>query len=189
MTARGSTPNRGVLPPDSLCGSRFRLRQHGGVAGHQDGRHRQPARAVVPGAVGVLRLRAPGHPAADPDGGASGPAAGQWLRLGRWSRTSSLGIEYVQEHASHRSAGVLHCIVHPPRVQMRVSDDRHVANIGGCRPERAEFSCSVHNHDLSPCSIRDLDDYEQWIDAPIWFSLSARYGIEHGTALSNAQLS
>ena len=32
---------------------------------------RDPAHAVVPGAVGVLRLRAPGHKTADPNGGAS----------------------------------------------------------------------------------------------------------------------
>ena len=68
MTCRGKDTAIRCPSPASLGGSRFRLLEHGGVAGHQDGRHRQPARAVVPGAVGVLRLRAPGHPAADADG-------------------------------------------------------------------------------------------------------------------------
>ena len=63
------------LPGSRSRGSRLWLLQHGGVAGHQDGGHRQPARAVVPGAVGVLRLGPPGHPAAGPDAGASEPAA------------------------------------------------------------------------------------------------------------------
>ena len=44
----GPAQYRRAVAHASLGGSRLRLLEHGGVAGHQDGRHRQPAHAVVP---------------------------------------------------------------------------------------------------------------------------------------------
>ena len=85
--ARGRTPHRGVLPlPLSLSSNPLRLRQHGGVAPLDDVGHRHPARAVVPRAIGVLRLRATGHVAADPDGGASEPAVAPSPTGKLWSK-------------------------------------------------------------------------------------------------------
>ena len=45
--------------------NRLPLLQHGGVAPLDDVGHRHPARAVIPRTVRELRLRAPGHMAAD----------------------------------------------------------------------------------------------------------------------------
>ena len=75
-TAKGPIPpvsSRGRLsaplpqyPPSGR--NRLPLLQHGGVAPLDDVGHRDPARAVIPRTVRELRLRAPGHMAADPDG-------------------------------------------------------------------------------------------------------------------------
>ena len=106
----------------SLGGGHLRLLEHGGVAGHQDGRHRQPAHAVVPGAVGVLRLRAPGHPAADPDGGA--------LRQGRSGQRPSGSPPRLRANTSEPPRSLLPV----PDVHSRllsVADPRGIH--GGCR--------------------------------------------------------
>ena len=61
----------GPVLPGTVAG-RLRLRQHDGIASLVDNvSYRNPAPAVVPGAVGVFHLGAPGHMTADADGAAA----------------------------------------------------------------------------------------------------------------------
>ena len=153
--AGGRPPSMGDgLPPErrpgvlrravahaSLGGCRLRLLQHGGVARHQDGRHRHPARAVVTGAVGVLRLRAPGHPAADPDGGTAEPAAAPRPARAMHHHPAPLALPPAQH---------LHLGGHDPLLRLRAPEQHGVQPL-----QHARRRTGLAVHDLG--EVRGAD--------------------------------